>query len=132
MTLEEEWYNKSKLNILKFVPQTINANRDYPYHDFKAFDDGDEPCNYDVGNSNMNRQGTQYKNFISKSTLIYSDAVCTIRFNSANNVLITIPADFPIEFYCNIRKVFVVSIGSEGTLYCWFDGTLPDEGRSAK
>lgn len=124
--LEAMWHGMTK----RFLGLFIGANRDYPYHDYKAYDDGDEPVFYQVGESNRDEHGDQFKLFVSKSTLIYSDVACTLRFNSANNVTQTIVANTWYTFESNIKAVYVVTIGTDGTLYMYFEGVLPEETRA--
>lgn len=113
--------------IVQFVNLVGLANRDYPLHDYKKFEDGDEPATYTVGTDN--RVGDQKKLFMSKSTLLYSDVACTIRLNNANNVTLDIIANTWYEFYSNVRSLIVVTIATGGTLYAYFEGVLPQEGR---
>lgn len=113
--------------LIKFVNLVFLANRDYPLHDFKKFEDTDEPCTYRVGEDN--KQGDQKKYFVSKSTMVYADVACTLRWNSANNVVQDIVANTWYTFKCNIRSVHVVTIGANGTLRLYFEGVLPQEVR---
>lgn len=115
--------------IIQFINLLVNSNRDIPLHDYHAFADGAEPCAYTVGTDNLTNGGDQKKRFTSKSTLLFSDVACTVRFNNSNNVLITILANTWYEFYQNIHTLIVVSIASNGTLYAYFEGTLPEECR---
>ena len=115
--------------VIQFINLVGLANYDYPLHDYHAFADGAEPTAYQVGKSNMASGGDQKKLFTSKSTLLFSDVVCTVRFNNANNVLITLLANTWYEFYQNIHTLIVVAIGSDGTLYAYFEGTKPEECR---
>lgn len=107
----------------------IMANRDYPYHDYHAFSDTDEPTHYVVGTDNKLSSGDQNKNFVSKSTLLYSDVACTVQFNNAENVVIDIIADTWYEFKSNIHTLIVVTIATDGTLYAYFEGDFPQEAR---
>jgi roadblock/LC7 domain-containing protein len=77
----------------------------------------------------MGNGGDQKKLFTSKSTLIFATAVCTIKFNNANNVTIDILANTWYEFYQNIHMVIIVTIGTDGTVYLYFEGALPEESR---
>lgn len=110
----------------------ILSNRDYPYHDYESIDDTEEPVNYIVGTNNVTTDGDQKKRFISKSTLIYSDVACTVRFNHTENVTVAINAGIYFTFECDIRSVYVLTIAAGGTLQMWFEGVLPDEARSAQ
>lgn len=104
-------------------------NYDFPYHDYVAIEDGSEPVVYQVGKSNQVGRGDQHKLFTSKSTLLIADQTTTIRFNSTENVTITLIANVPYTFYSNIHALYVVTIGTGGTLYAYFEGVLPDEAR---
>lgn len=106
------------------------ANRDYPYHDYESIDDGSEPVAYQVGKNNRDAHGSQMKLFTSKSTLIFSDVACTIRLNSTENVTIAINANTWYEFLSDIYMVYVVTIGTGGTLQMYFEGVLPEETRT--
>lgn len=105
----------------------MRANHDFPYHDHVVFEDTDEPTLYQVGQRNIDAHGSQRKHFVSKSTLIYSDVACTVRFNNANNVADTILPNVLFTFFCNISAVIVDAIGAGGTLYMYFDGVLPSD-----
>lgn len=107
----------------------ILTNRDYPYHDFKKFEDGDEPDSYSVGESNMGLNGDQNKLFVSKSTLIHATQDCTIRFNNAENVAVDIVANNLFTFESNIHAVYILTIGTDGVLRMWFEGMLPEDAR---
>lgn len=102
-------------------------NHDFPYHDYKLFEDADEPTVYQVGTDNQTGRGTQHKKFVSKSTLLIATATTTIRFNSAENVLSTLIANVPYTFYSNIYALHVVAIGAGGALYAYFEGVLPED-----
>ena len=116
----------------KVVKVIIGANREFPYHDFKTLDDGDEPVVYQVGKTQVDLQGDQKKFFVSKSTLIISDVTCTIRFNSTDNAPITIRPNIYYEFLSNISKVYVSAIGTGGYIDMAFEGVLPQETRDAE
>lgn len=107
----------------------ILAIIDYPYFDFHQFDDTEEPAIYWVGTDNKDRDGTQKKLFVSKSTLIYSDVACTIRFNGPNNVLTPIPANTWFTFVSDIYALVVVTIADGGYLLAYFEGVLPQDSR---
>jgi len=115
--------------IIRFVNLVVNANRDYPLHDYHAFTDGDEPTAYVVGTDNKASAGDQKKLFTSKSTLLFATQTVTLRFNNSNNVTQTILANTWYEFYQNIHTLIVVTIGDQGILYVYFEGTLPEECR---
>jgi len=112
--------------------QPVKANRDYPYHDFVTFDDGDEPIEYPVGKNNKDAFGDQKKLFVSKSTMVLSDVECIIRFNNTENTPITIRADTQYEFFSNISSVYVSAIGAQGHIDIGFEGVLPQETRDAE
>jgi len=115
--------------LIKFVNLVVNANRDYPLHDYHKFVDTDEPIAYTVGTDNLTNGGDQKKRFTSKSTLLFATQACTVRFNNSNNVTQDILANTWYEFYQNIHTLIVVTIGSQGILYAYFEGTLPEEAR---
>ena len=102
-------------------------NHDYPYHDYKLFEDTDEPVTYPVGTDNRVGRGDQHKLFVSKSTLLIATATTTVRFNSTENVTITLIANIPYTFYSNIHQLYVVAIGAQGVLYAYFEGVLPED-----
>lgn len=102
-------------------------NHNFPYHDYAHFDDGAEPTVYQVGKNNNLTSGTQHKLFTSKSTLLMATATTTVRFNSSENVLITLVANQWYTFYSNIYALYIVAIGDDGELYAYFEGVLPDE-----
>lgn len=105
-------------------------NHDFPYHDYKLFEDGDEPTVYQVGTDNQTGAGTQHKKFVSKSTLLIATGVTRVRFNSAENVLLTLLTNVPYTFYSNIYALVVVEIAEGENLYAYFEGVLPkDAGR---
>lgn len=110
----------------------ILANRDYPYHDHIKIDDGSEPDLWVVGSTNVGLNGSQRKVFVSKSLLAYSDVACTFRFNHRNNVTINHPANAFIEYKSNIWSVHVLTIATDGSLYLWADGVLPEDARGTE
>lgn len=116
--------------VIKFINAVTNTNTDMPYHDYYTVEDGSEPAQYDVGHNQVTGHGDQRKLFASKNTLIMATAAATIRFNSGNNVLITLLANTWYTFYSNIHTLFIVAIAQGGTLYAYFEGTLPEEARS--
>lgn len=119
-------------SIWNTIKAVFTANRDYPYHDAVTISDGSEPVVYQVGTNNQNANGDQQKRFVSKSTLIYSDVECTIRFNDSGNTPITILAETYYTFKSNVTFVYVSAIASQGTLYMYFEGVLPQETRDAE
>jgi len=129
MSLLNKIASMIQTGVIQFINLIGLANYDYPLHDYYAFADGAEPTAYQVGKSNMASGGDQKKLFTSKSTLLFSDVVCTVRFNNANNVLITLLANTWYEFYQNIHTLIVVTIATNGTLYAYFEGTKPEECR---
>lgn len=129
MSLLNYIVEKLKSGITTFINATINANRDYPLHDYKSYAAQYAPVAYTVGTDNLTNGGDQKKRFTSKSTLIYSNVACTIKFNNANNVTIDILANTWYEFYQNIHMIIILTIGTDGTIYLYFEGTLPEECR---
>lgn len=125
-------WDKINQNIWLPIKAIFAANRDLPYHDYKAIADTEEPQYYRVGTNQVNLHGDQTKYFVSKSTLIISDVACTIRFNHTDNVAIAILADTCYEFKSNITSVYVSAIASGGTIYMYFEGVLPQEQRDAE
>lgn len=130
----------SLLNVIGFIKQyawtviraVILANRDYPYHDFITIEDGTEPTVYVVGTTQVNLGKEIKKRFISKSTMIFSDVACTIRFNHTENAPITIRANLAYEFLCNVTSVYVSAIGTGGYIDMGFEGVLSEETRKAE
>lgn len=120
------------MGLHKFIGLITLTNRDFPYHDFVSYDDGDEPVSYRVGHNNVQAHGDQSKYFVSKRTLVYSDATGYIRFNHSDNVQITIHGEHWYEFHNNVTRVFVDTIGAEASLDLIFEGVLPDEARDAE
>jgi len=129
MSLMSKIASMIQTGVIQFINLVGLANRDYPLHDYHMFEDGDEPIAYIVGTDNRNVGGDQKKLFTSKSTLLFSDVACTVRFNNANNVLQDILANTWYEFYQNIHTLIVVTIATDGTLYAYFEGTKPEECR---
>jgi hypothetical protein len=121
---------KLKSGVLTFVNATINANRDMPYHDYQHVDEQTSGLSYIVGDNQIKSVGDQRKRFVSKSTLILCTEDTTLRFNSPNNVGITILASTWYEFKSNIYVVFLTAITDGKDLYLYFEGTLPQEARS--
>lgn len=119
--------SKLKAGVITFINAVILANHDYPLHDYKKIEDGSEPTAYAVGTDNRN--GDQRKLFVSKSTLVYSDVACTLRWNNDRNVTQDIIANTWYTFRANIRSVHVITIATDGTLYLYFEGVLPEEVR---
>lgn len=130
MTLLNYVVTKLQSGFIEFINMVTLANRDYPYHDYESIEDGSEPVIYQVGKNNMLGNNDQHKFFISKSTLIYSDVACTIRFNNTENIAIAILANTWYEFMSNISSVYVSAIASGGTIYMYFEGVLPQETRN--
>lgn len=105
-------------------------NHDFPYHDYKLFEDTDEPVIYQVGTANLTGRGDQHKLFVSKSTLLIATGVTTVKFNSTENVLITLLANIPYTFFSNIHALYVVTIAADTELHAYFEGVKPkDAGR---
>lgn len=129
MSLLNKLASMIETRIIKFVNFCTLVNRDIPLHDYKAFEDGDEPTKHVVGSSNMANASDQKKLFTSKSTLLFATGECTVRFNNANNVAVTILANTWYEFYQNVHTLIVDAIASQAVLHCYFEGTLPEECR---
>lgn len=113
------------------IKAIFTANRDYPYHDFETATLTAGYIHYRVGDNNIGLEGTQAKNFVSKSTLIMSTVNSYVRFNSNNNVIHTLVANNWYTFKSNITDVFYAYVQSEGTIYIYVEGVLPHEARSA-
>jgi len=120
---------KLKSGIITFVNAVILANKDYPYEDRTEIAFTDAVQYYVVGTNNLNAQGSQRKLFVSKSTLLFATQDCYVRFNHSRNVQNRIFANIPFEFDCNISEIFVVRVTTDGTLYAYFEGVLPQEVR---
>lgn len=118
------------MGTIEFINMLTLANRDYPYHDYHIVEDGSEPDFYQVGANNRLGNADQHKFFVSKSTLIYSDVACTVRFNNTENVAIAILANTWYTFYSNISSIYTSVIATGGTIYFWFEGVLPQETRN--
>ncbi len=116
--------------IHKFVSVIINANRDFPYHDYYHADETATVRSYVVGHNQVIGHGDQRKLFVSKSTLIYCTENTTIQFNSTNNVVVTILASTWYEFKSNISSIYHAAITQDKDLYVYFEGVLPNEARS--
>jgi len=87
---------------------------------------------YVVGQNQLTGKGDQQKHFISKSTLIYSDVMCRVRFNSMNNIDVVILPDTWYEFKSNIHMVFFAPIDAPDigkNLHLYFEGVMVEEGR---
>lgn len=122
----------TKAGLHKFLGLITLTNRDYPYHDFVTYEDGEEPIAYQVGTNNKDTQGDQSKLFVSKSTMILSDVECTIRLNHTANTPITIRANVQYEFMSNVTMVYVSAIATGGYIDLGFEGVLPNEARDAE
>lgn len=131
MTVLDYLFSLTKQGLKKFMGLITLTNRDLPYHDFATYDDGEEPTTYRVGTNNRGAQGDQTKFFVSKSTMVLSDVACTIRFNHSANQLIQIRANTQYEFFSNIERVFIVTIGTDGYIDFGFEGVLSEECRDA-
>lgn len=132
MSLSNRIVSIINAGIIRFLNIVTLANRDYPYHDFVTYEDGEEPIAYRVGTNNQAVQGDQSKLFVSKSTMILSDVECTVRFNHTANTPITIRASVQYEFMSNIVMVYVSAIATGGYIDLGFEGVLPDESRDAE
>lgn len=132
MSFTQRLINALETGLWKFVKVVLSANREYPFHDYESVGDGSEPVAYRVGQNQVDLHGDQTKHFVAKSTLVYSDVACTIRFNHTNNVAIAILANTWYEFKSNVTYVYVSAIGAQGTIYMYFEGVLPQEARDAE
>ena len=127
MSVRERLVNLFDHAINRFIDLVLSANTDIPLHDFAKYAAGTEPTTYNVGTNNMH--GDQKKKFISKITLVYCAGAATIRLNNSGNVTIDILAGVWFTFRQNIHTVFIDTITAQSTLYFYFEGTLPEEGR---
>lgn len=87
---------------------------------------------YAVGENNISGKGDQKKHFTSKSTLIYSDIIVDVKFNSMHNVTIQLLADTWYEFKSNIHTIFVdctVAAEEESYIRIYTEGVMYDEAR---
>jgi hypothetical protein len=134
MSLLNYIITKLESGLITFINAVTLANRDYPYHDYAYFNDESTETKYTVGDNQIKGRGDQRKEFVSKSTLIYSTVDITLRFNSANNVGIDILASTWYEFKSNIYQIFFGDLSQfQGImLYLYFEGVLPSEQRGAK
>lgn len=117
-------------NLIKFINLVFLANRDYPYFDYITIADTEEPKNYVVGSQNIGGGGDTRKLFVAKSTLIYCTANTYVRFNNTNNVDTLLLANTWYEFMHNIGSIYVRAIGTDGVVYIYCEGVLPQEQRS--
>lgn len=115
--------------VIQFLNLVGLANRDYPMHDYILVSDGEDPYHYVVGKPNLDAGGDQKKLFVSKSTLMFATANTTIRLNSTSNVTQLILANTWYEFHSNVRAVYVLDVGTDGTIYIYCEGVLPKEAR---
>lgn len=121
--------NKGIWHIIKAV---FTANRDYPYHDYETATMTATYVLYSVGENNKDKHGSQSKLFVSKSTLIYVTQEADVKFNDTNNVEIDILPNTWYEFLCNISRIFYKYSDTEGTIYIYCDGVLPQETRGSE
>jgi len=124
--------DKLKTGIITFINAVTLANRDYPYEDSVEISFTSAEQHYVVGTNSLNAQGSQRKLFVSKSTLFYATQNCYVRFNHSRNVQNPILRDIWYTFESNISEIFVVRVTTDGTLYAYFEGVLPQEQRSAE
>lgn len=129
-----------------FQKRVTSTNHDYPFHDFKSYENEEEEDSiivcYRVGEGNVNAQGDQHKYFVAKRLLVYSaDGQPYVRFNHSNNVTIPVSliasdsagGNFTwfMEFHANINIVWiVVPAQAQVNIYC--EGVLPEEARDAE
>ena len=113
-----------------FTGETSNVNRDMPCHDYHLVNAQSTDTCYIVGDNQVAAHGDQRKRFVSKSTLIFSTADCTVKFNNSNNVAVAILADTWYEFKSNIYQVYYSIPEGENFLKLYFEGCLPQESRS--
>lgn len=118
--------------VWSIIKAVFTSNRDYPYHDYTTIADGSEPAHYQVGTNNVDANGDINKRFVSKSTLLICDGACTVRLNSPDNTPMVLLADVAYTFKSNITHIYVTGIESQCTLYCYFEGVLPQETRDAE
>jgi hypothetical protein len=121
---------KLESGLITFINAVTLANRDLPYHDMTYASSGTTDDHYVVGQNNIDAHGNQSKRFVSKSTLVYSTADTTIRFNDSKNTVIVILGGVWYEFKSNIWQVFYAIPTGEDMLLFYFEGVLPDEARS--
>ena len=114
----------------EFTGETSNSNRDMPCHDYHLVNAQSTDTAYVVGDNQIAAHGDQRKRFVSKSTLIYATADCTIKFNNSKNVAVAILAATWYEFKSNIYQVFYAIPEDENYLKLYFEGCLPQESRS--
>lgn len=129
MSMFNYMVEKLRNGVLTFINAIINANRDLPFHDYYHGDENSADLSYIVGDNSLGANGDQKKRFTSKSTLVMCTENTTIRFNSQNNVAITILADTYYEFKSNIYALYHAAITQGEDFYAWFEGTMTNEAR---
>lgn len=115
--------------VITFINAVTLAHRDWPYHDFETATTTSTYQTYRVGENNDDGKGDQHKLFLSKSLLIYATTNSYVKFNHADNVVITILANTWYTFMSNIYAVHYRYVSAEGTIYLYPEGVLPQEAR---
>lgn len=132
-------------NLFKHLKVVIQANRDYPYHDFHLFTHEEASAmwlQWNIGEGNINSGGDQKKRFVSKRLILWSDQELIFRLNDRNNVSITakpiyfydgseVSTAYEIEIHTNVSIVYVYC-ASEKYYYAYAEGVLPQETRDAE
>lgn len=135
-----------KDRLWRFFRVIALTNRDFPYHDYFELTNEDEENDlngcYQVGTSNVDKQGDQHKRFVAKRTVIWADTPSTsVRLNDSKNVEVFLPIIFidvasnnlryGLECHANINEIHY-TIPAEGTISIYCEGVLPDEARDAE
>lgn len=129
MNALEYLVGRLKRGLIAFIGMVTLAHRDWPYHDFHSDTTTAVYQTYVVGNNNRLRRGDQFKLFTSKSLLIMSTTNTYVKFNHADNVVITLLANRWYEFMSNIYAVHYVYVTEAGTIYIYPEGVPPQEAR---
>lgn len=119
-----------KVGVWQFWRLVGSMNREYPYEDVLEVTSASTVQFYAVGSNQIDAHGTQHKLFVSKSTLIYSTAATTVKFNSPNNVDNLLLPGVWYEFKSNIASVIFLIPTGEDYLLFYFEGVLPEEARA--
>lgn len=129
MTYVQRLLEKLNAGLHAFVSVLINANRDFPYHDYETATTTATKVAYEVGENNRGLNAEQNKLFVSKSTLMYCTTNTYVNLNSPQNVDVLLIANNFYTFKSNIKSVFYRYVASEGIIYIWAEGVLPQEAR---
>jgi hypothetical protein len=129
--MPEQQLNRTIPEMPRFIPETRNMNRDYPFYDCKVEEITTAVSSYAVGHNQVNAHGDQRKKFVSKSTLVYCTEDAYLIFNNSKNVANYILANTWYEFKSNVYEVFYCTVQAQSAVIkLYFEGTMPAEARS--